>query len=70
MLSTGLRVAAAATTGALGDEWNGFGVWSLRLGLETDRKLIQNARALDIALGKTPGGYRSQRRGIGFPALC
>jgi len=63
-------MAAAATTGTLGDQWDGFGVRSLRLSLETDRELVQNTRALHIALSEAPGGYRAQRRGISFPALC
>jgi hypothetical protein len=31
---------------------------------------MQNTRVLDVAFGKAPGRYRSQRRGISFPTLC
>ena len=57
--AAGLGVAAAATTGALGNEWDRFGVPSLRLGLEADREFMQQARAVDIALSEVPGGYHS-----------
>jgi hypothetical protein len=53
-----------AASPALGDRQGSIRGRALRLGLEVNRELMENTRALDISLSKTVGGYRSQRRGI------